>query len=837
MADEPCTELSQASFAGDLTTVIHLLNSGADHLEADTSGRTALHWAVLKQHLELVEELLAHHRRSIPFPPPKPSQVQIHTFTFVQLKRLASRVRPVVTPIELAAQIDAKAIFKLLLENLEPFAETTVLFNGIWASAAPPDLHVLVHNTRVPSKEAYTNKSDWFRDLMAFILQLAIKDDKLAVVDIALRLGVDVNAGHGPSKFRPLHVAAWCRQEPACIRLLLNYGANPDVRRDGHGSPLSVAIGKSNTEAVSALLEAGASPNVASYSNSYKSLLCEACHLQRYQRGVKDLDPTFRLRILRALLKAGADPQAVPYSTLLSITNTDFGAPLFKELVAWGADLNTPPNLPCLAMTLARRTSLGTEHDYRAILDRILTAHGSLSNLREVIFIPNPYKIRYLVILDLGLHVDCLETPSFDVAVGECMEHRLLGHMELLMDAAYKAWNVLTRDYVLWFFSTQDFKAQGQATAEVVESALGFLRILDHSETIDPDTATEVLFSVTQSDRVLGADFQRVVDTLLDMGAGLYHPQRSLAHGQRPKHFHDILALSAIYGRHHILSPLLKRLRSQAEGKESSLLTYPTWFKEDEFHSARLDCGNDVDAILTCLKLSNYLLKADLAQYEYPLAVAIERQDVEAVRKLVSWGLDVNWQDEWNWTLLHIAVDEGCPDIVDILLEADTSASINVQARRILQRPDVPDIRSLLRCTKLISAHPSPLHLAAFKGNPSIVRSLLEHGADAHAPMSKTPSPSSRPKVSNAARPLDFALFVKAGCELGSENKNKSIPAALHPDRLAIAAMLVERGARMSKPIAAEWKELKLDEILDKFSGHQLLWDMFATGTLQEQKR
>jgi ankyrin repeat protein len=168
---------------------------------------------------------VSHHRHKISTSPT--TFVQIHTLTFEELKGLALTVRPpVVTPIELAAQVDEKAIFKLLLENLEPFAETPPLFNGIWAPhpSAPVDRHVLVQNTDLPPKGKYANKADLVGGLMGFILQLAIKDGTTRAVDMSLQLGADVNAGHGPNDFGPLHVAAWCRQDPACLRLVLKYG-------------------------------------------------------------------------------------------------------------------------------------------------------------------------------------------------------------------------------------------------------------------------------------------------------------------------------------------------------------------------------------------------------------------------------------------------------------------------------------------------------------------------------------------------------------------------------------------------------------------------------------
>lgn len=95
---EPQTKLSHASFEGNLATVDHLLHSGVDYREVDTSHRTALHWAVAGHHFTVAEWLLAHHQHRISSSCPKANK--IHTLTYDKLKRLALSARPLVTPIE-----------------------------------------------------------------------------------------------------------------------------------------------------------------------------------------------------------------------------------------------------------------------------------------------------------------------------------------------------------------------------------------------------------------------------------------------------------------------------------------------------------------------------------------------------------------------------------------------------------------------------------------------------------------------------------------------------------------------------------------------------------------
>ncbi|MCJ7822861.1 MAG: ankyrin repeat domain-containing protein, partial [Armatimonadetes bacterium] len=89
---------------------------------------------------------------------------------------------------------------------------------------------------------------------------------------------------------------------------------------------------------------------------------------------------------------------------------------------------------------------------------------------------------------------------------------------------------------------------------------------------------------------------------------------------------------------------------------------------------------------------------------------AAQQGDVEATRRLIAEGSDVNVRDKWGITTLHRAVGMGQTAVVKVLLEA--GADVN-------------------------AAEPeggmTPLHSAANRGQTEAAKLLLEAGADVNA--------------------------------------------------------------------------------------------------------
>lgn len=97
-------------------------------------------------------------------------------------------------------------------------------------------------------------------------------------------------------------------------------------------------------------------------------------------------------------------------------------------------------------------------------------------------------------------------------------------------------------------------------------------------------------------------------------------------------------------------------------------------------------------------------------QFNYKLRLAVEKGDLMSCQKIINEAkrtkevtCDLNCQGQEQWTLLHIATNEGNYSIVKLLLE--NKANPNTQS--VNQR--------------------TALHISCMRGHPSIVKILLDY--------------------------------------------------------------------------------------------------------------
>jgi ankyrin repeat protein len=104
-----------------------------------------------------------------------------------------------------------------------------------------------------------------------------------------------------------------------------------------------------------------------------------------------------------------------------------------------------------------------------------------------------------------------------------------------------------------------------------------------------------------------------------------------------------------------------------------------------------------------------------------PLHSAAKFRSSALVEKLLSLGVDVNARDDFGRTPLHLV----SRDLVEKTYLGQSDNAAAAIAKKLLEAGANRDIRTYLQ-----HKNQTPLHLAAFHGNPTVLRVLLESGAD-----------------------------------------------------------------------------------------------------------
>ena len=120
-----------------------------------------------------------------------------------------------------------------------------------------------------------------------------------------------------------------------------------------------------------------------------------------------------------------------------------------------------------------------------------------------------------------------------------------------------------------------------------------------------------------------------------------------------------------------------------------------------------------------------------------------DKANLNLVRDLISLGVNLDWQDEEEWTMLHYCVRSNQPEIARMLIDA--GADLNIQnefGSTALQlcvldiRPDIA--RMLIDAGADLNIQDdggwTALHLCARWNSPEILRMLIDAGADKTIP-------------------------------------------------------------------------------------------------------
>ena len=211
------------------------------------------------------------------------------------------------------------------------------------------------------------------------------------------------------------------------------------------------------------------------------------------------------------------------------------------------------------------------------------------------------------------------------------------------------------------------------------------------------------------------------MNKILTVRQGTCDPWRTCALASSDERADGMLRVVARYGKTDLLKDLLKEDRTSLDARNDAFLS-----AVDEGHNESVQC----------------LLKADVdvnkpdRHGETPLLKAIERQDASLTYSLLLANADVNdGRNSKRAPLLRATYSRNC-QIVDMLLQA--GASVNVTDKygesgetaviKALEIQDVGILRMLLNANADVATmrnYTTPLHVAAYHGNPRLVETLL----------------------------------------------------------------------------------------------------------------
>ncbi|KAH6914730.1 hypothetical protein BKA70DRAFT_553991 [Coprinopsis sp. MPI-PUGE-AT-0042] len=804
----------QASFQGDLEALSNLLHSGAPYLEADSSGRTALHWAVTRQRLDMVTALVSHHNAHKYDNPPL--KHQFYTLTYDEIEDLLRKKSVTCfTPIELAAEAKNEAIFTFLLENLDVPAPWPPQMNPVWPTLNSSDdaLRRLYPTDERQSKVAVNKVEGEVVLNRQTLTHLAVKDDKFAVFSMLIQQSIDTQYTFGPEKLTTLHMAAALGHDRRYIQLLLDFGADPNVT-DGRGhTPLALAVNGMNEEAVKALLQFGASPNV--FDEEFGFPLSRICDLAlRYK---SDPDPDLPLRIMRALLEKGADANAKNDKSLsamgrlggtaLHVAATNETTPRYvQELMSWGGriDATDAANVQVLhyfAVTTFRTIPGTVVQPFLETFDAMVTTLGTQSQFEAIWASASDFGGGHDVDVEVRRHLcvpwvarpDWLEmgdpwAAPETVYLLERLASKLRTSGVVAALDCVTTQVQLTRPYssgytVIGWMVDELLAASAPAREAALDTFIHLIGILDQAGVLLDESGIGFGHALrTIVEFWEGDGLEPMVQTMLDVGSTVGCQYG----GGSDCRFEDleIVAIAAAKGKHSLVSILLGSALT-AWGQADQTQSYPSPIWLSHFIQIRPDYDSDTSAVLACVEQTR--ARYDATYLNHPsVSWGVQKGDIEGVRALLADPNSKISEQELEYAF-NCAISNG-QDGPGLWVTADES-----------YQPPVSF---------------TPLHYAVCRGKPAIVRQLLEFGADIEARVKIMPR--RRDSIWDGKTALEIALLLTDG-RLGPP---------LHPSRLAVAQVLLEQGAAIPARVAKLWKSLDGETILNKFSGFPRAWDI-----------
>ena len=485
-----------------------------------------------------------------------------------------------------------------------------------------------------------------------------------------------------------MNAAAWRNKDPECVKLLLDYGGNPNPAHDDFGA-INWAAWEAQTEAVKALLDRGADPN-------HRAPAWAGAGPLHFAAFAGSRAPTERVTgTVTALLDAGSDINltdengSTPLDAAIDRENhtaadllREHGGKTGRELKLANMDITTRIE------RFKRHWTIGDANIPKLTSNEqllIAAAVGEDPKRWDAMHAPDIELVREILaedpaVLDrIGKHL--LPAVVDKRGCGEVV--RLLLDRGVPFEIEESSYNILHNTTYRGAFDTlQAVFESGAADATCVS--------VEKPHVGWPDNLSLMYWAAVPG-RV------EVARLLIEYGVGIHHELPIKGNGERGKtSLHEALAPSQwgdnqerIEAKRAVARILIEdgayydihsacALNDTSRLKE--LIDEDAEAVNDDEHygmtplhwAARAGSLECAEILLERRVLVNALNKAKRT----PLQLAAETDQADMIRLLAPHGADLNTQDRKGRTPLHRATYEGCVGAAEVLLEAGADPTV-----------------------------------------------------------------------------------------------------------------------------------------------------------------
>jgi ankyrin repeat protein len=289
----PAEMLAKACSLGDLKTAEILLSSGVDPDLPDRYGRTPLYYAASFNQTKLVALLLAYHAHpNMPYPPlqvaAQRGNLHIAEMLFAAGAQIDTKPATGRTALHFAVIGDHLDVIRFLIEkgaevNVRDVEGTSPLDDAVWRGYLDATAILMAHGARLNEPEAktgatpineaaYRGNTPLVQYLLQFNPDLGISDKRgYTPLENAIRMGnadsalllleAETNVQKTSQFFKKMISAAIKKDESVLVAALLRHGALANGTLPSGATPLDTAASTGAVKVARVLLNNGADPN------------------------------------------------------------------------------------------------------------------------------------------------------------------------------------------------------------------------------------------------------------------------------------------------------------------------------------------------------------------------------------------------------------------------------------------------------------------------------------------------------------------------------------------------------------------------------------------------